>query len=131
MVMVVSVEVVLMGGPETGGGVILMLYTTFSPFGGGVHSMVTAELVLPGIRLLSLTSVGGPVAIIVNKNVGQLLTTPFKCTRNSRPNALRTRLHNGVESCAQILPRNFQTTKCLGRLEILTGELDWSTRQEH
>ena len=60
--MVVLVELVVMGGPETGGGCILMLYITVPPFGGGVHSMVTVELVVSLIRLFSITLVGGPIA---------------------------------------------------------------------
>ena len=56
----VLVKVVFMGGPETGGGVTPMLYTTLLPFGGAVHSMVTVELVVWFIKLVSLTLVGGP-----------------------------------------------------------------------
>ncbi len=54
-----EVEVVLEGGPDTGGGVIIMVYMRAPAFGGGVHSIVTVEVVVPFMMLLSLTFLGG------------------------------------------------------------------------
>ncbi len=56
-----EVEVVLEGGPDTGEGVIIIVYTRPPAFGGGVHSMVTVEVVVPFMMLLSLTFPGGSI----------------------------------------------------------------------
>ncbi len=41
-----------------GAGVTSIEYTILSPVVGGVHSMVTVELVVPFIKLISLTLLG-------------------------------------------------------------------------
>ncbi len=58
--------------PDTGGGVTVIVYLTVTlpTFGGGVHSMVTAEVAVPFTKLLSLTALGGPITI----------RTEIKCT---------------------------------------------------
>ena len=60
--MVVWVELVSMGGLETG-GVTVIVYISPPPFGGGVHMMVTVESVVPFTSSVSLTSLGGSVAM--------------------------------------------------------------------
>ena len=51
-------RVVSIGSPDRGGGFTVILYVTSSAFGGGVHSIVTVELVVPLIKLVSLTFLG-------------------------------------------------------------------------
>ena len=50
--------------PDKGAGVVPIVYmTSFPPFGGGVHSMVTSDCPIPwmvGIETLRRTLVGGP-----------------------------------------------------------------------
>jgi hypothetical protein len=50
--------------PDGGAGVIPIVYmTSFPPFGGGVHSMLTVEFPIPWMGrelLLRRTSLGGP-----------------------------------------------------------------------
>ena len=56
--------------PEKGAGVVPIVYmTSFPPFGGGVHSMVTLDCPIPwmeGMDLLRRTLVGGPVGRAIN-----------------------------------------------------------------
>ncbi len=59
--MVMWVELVVTGmAPDKGAGVVAIVYMTFPPFGGGVHSMVTVDCSIPGVELICLTSLGGP-----------------------------------------------------------------------
>ena len=50
--------------PDKGAGVVPIVYmTSFPPFGGGVHSMVTSDCPIPwmvGIETLRRKLVGGP-----------------------------------------------------------------------
>ena len=51
--------------PDKGAGVVPIVYmTSFPPFGGGVHSMITFDCSIPwmgGMELLTCTLLGGPV----------------------------------------------------------------------
>ena len=46
--------------PDKGAGVVPIVYMTFPPFVGGVHSMVTLACSIPYTMLLTNTSLGGP-----------------------------------------------------------------------
>ena len=50
--------------PDKGAGVVPIVYmTSFPPFGGGVHSMLTSDCPIPwmvGMASLRRTLVGGP-----------------------------------------------------------------------
>ena len=46
--------------PDKGAGVVPIVYMTFPPFVGGVHSMVTFACSIPYTMLLTITSLGGP-----------------------------------------------------------------------
>ena len=60
IVRVVWVELVLAAmAPDGGGGVVLMVYVTFTT-GSGVHPMVTVDCSTPWTELSTLTSLGGP-----------------------------------------------------------------------
>ena len=45
--------------PDKGAGVVPIVYMTFPPFVGGVHSMVTLACSIPYTMLLTITSLGG------------------------------------------------------------------------
>ena len=47
--------------PDKGAGVVPIVYMTFPPFVGGVHSMVTLACSIPYTMLLTITSLGGPI----------------------------------------------------------------------
>ena len=46
--------------PDKGAGVVPIVYMTFPPFVGGVHSIVTLACSIPYTMLLTITSLGGP-----------------------------------------------------------------------
>ena len=47
--------------PDKGAGVVPIVYmTSFPPFGGGVHSMVTFDCPIPWMVSLRRTLLGGP-----------------------------------------------------------------------
>ena len=45
--------------PDKGAGVVPIVYMTFPPFVGGVHSMITLACSIPYTMLLTITSLGG------------------------------------------------------------------------
>ena len=55
--------------PDKGAGVVPIVYMTFLPFVGGVHSMVTFACSIPYTMLLTITSRGGPGYVIMYNNI--------------------------------------------------------------
>ena len=53
--------------PDKGAGVVPIVYMTFPPFVGGVHSMVTLACSIPYTMLLTTTSRGGPGYVIISR----------------------------------------------------------------
>ena len=66
-----------MRSPDSGLGITGIAYMTFPAFGGGVHSIVTVELVVPFTILLSLTSLGGGPINKIYKNNKVVLPSHF------------------------------------------------------